>query len=284
MIFTRGGSGLKREASALKKQNTEHDVNSVKNVTRRILALDGNAVRLSLATLICILVGITAIMVPLVPTMLFASEEDAMFAVVSSMSGIFLLGLLFLVFVPCVSGFMFFAKKTVDGDRPRFVEMLAPFTGKVSYGSTLLMPLLLVFRVAVIVLPFVGGLMNLPFGAEIASMMTPIELMCDASFILCLSILASGVGAYFSSFFFFVPYIVISDRAGFFKAISLSFRMSSKRNFEIMGQMLINFARTLLAALSFMIAWLFYGAPRITVSYFVYCDRVFGVVTPADYE
>ena len=276
---------MEREDNVLETKNTDCNVNSVKNVTRRILSLDGNTVRLSLATLICVLTGVVAAIVPFVPTLLFMDEEDPMFALVSGISAMFFLGIFIFVFVPCMSGFMFFAKKTVDGDRPKFDRILAPFKGEGRYGPTLLMPVLLLLRVAVVVLPFVGGLMNLPFfSKELISQMTPLELLCDASFIFCLSVLAAVVGAYFSSCFFFVPYIVLSGRARFFKAISLSFRMSSKRRFEIMGQMLANFARTLLAVISFMIIWVFYSAPRITVSYFVYCDRVFGVVDPADYE
>lgn len=275
---------MKREAYAFENQNTEHNINSVKNVTRRILSLDGNTIRLSLATLICFLVGVTSFIVPVIPTLLFMSEEDALFAVVSIISVICLLGVCLFVFVPCLTGFMLFAKKTVDGDKPKFAEIFAPFRRDVGCGSTLLMPFLLIFRAAIVILPFVGGIMNLPFGKEILSQMTPVEILCDTAFILFLSVLAAGVGAYFSSCFFFVPYIVVSGRAGFFGALVLSFEASRKRRFEIMGYMLTNLARTVLAVLSFMIVWVFYSAPRITVSYFVYCDRVFGVVAPADYE
>ena len=266
----------------------ESELNSVKNVTRRILKMDGNLVRLILASLICIVIGVASVIVPVAPTALFVIEDEAamtpLAAMVSSFSGIALFGSFVCVFLPCISGFLCFTRKTVNGENPGFIEIFAPFTPRMKYGVSLLLPFVMLIRLVVVVLPVVGGIMNLPFFYEMSGQMSAFEIVADSAFILCLTIFAGCVGVYFSSYLFFVPYLVVSRKMKLFAAIPQSVRMFHKNILAVLKHVLSHTGKVLISLLSFLVLWMIYAAPGISVSYFVFCDKLFLDVTQADYE
>ena len=270
------------------KRIVESEVNSVKNVTRRIIRMDGNYIKLVLVSLICIVVGVASLIVPFAPSVLFIDQEEATItpvaALISSFSALAFFGLFIFVFLPCISGVLYFTRKTVSGDKPKFIEMFAPFTTRGRYGSSLLLPIVILIRGVVILLPLIGGIMNLPLFYEMSSEMSTFELIADSSFILCLTILAVCVAAYFSSYLFFVPYLVVSGKANFFASIVESIRMSHKNKLDTTKHILSHSGNVIISLLSFLVLWIILAVPRISVSYFVFCDKIFEDVPQADYE
>ena len=256
--------------------------NSIKAVTRRILASHGNTVRLSIVTLLCILVGIVVIFTYswLVTVILSGAIIDLplLFGALTLLPFSILAGGFVFLFLPCVTGAVIFAKRTVRGERPRFAAVLEPFTShdKTLYVNSILLPIAILLRVAIIFLPLVGGILNLPFVRSDVEAMSLLGMVSGCAFVLALSVLALAVGIYISSYFFFVPYLLLEGRAGLFGAFALSVRMTHGRRLEIVKMEFANIPAVILSVLSFMILWVTWAAPRMLVSYFVYCDSVAG--------
>ncbi len=207
-------------------------------------------------------------------------DGDKSFSLTLSLVALFsvvaLFGGFIFVFLPLVSGVMCFAKRTADGEKPRFVSVFEPFTSKQAkmYLSSVLLPLALLLRAAIIFLPVVGGIVNLWLIYTDVSDMTLFMIIADSAFILCLTALAFAVGVYISSYFFFVPYLVISGKTSFFGAFVKSVKMAHTRKAEITKQTLSQMPNVFVSVLSFMVLWVFFAAPRMLVSYFVYCNEV----------
>ena len=206
----------------------------------------------------------------------FGEEEHFAVGIFALLFLVSLFGGFIFVFLPCISGVMCFAKRTVDGEKPKFISVFEPFRckGKKRYRSFVLLPIALALRAAIIFLPFAGGILNLPFFYTSAAQMSFLEILADSAFILALTALATVVGIYISSYFFFVPYLVVSGKARFFASFSMSVKMARTRKSEITKQTISQIPNVLLSVLSFMVLWVFYAAPRMLVSYFVYCDSV----------
>ena len=207
----------------------------------------------------------------------FVGEEDtSAYGLFALLSFVALVGGFIFVFLPVVSGVMCFAKRTVDGEKPKFISVFEPFgcKGKKRYRSFVLLPFALLLRAAIMFLPFAGGILNFPFFYASAEQMSFFEIVADSAFILALTALATVVGIYISSYFFFVPYLVVSGKARFFASFSMSVKMARTRKSEITKQTISQIPSVILSVLSFMVLWVFYAAPRMLVSYFVYCDSV----------
>ena len=270
------------------KRIVESEVNSVKNVTHRIIRMDGNLIKLILVSLICIVVGVASVIVPFSPSVLFVDQDEAtitpLAALITSFSVLTFFGAFIFVFLPCVSGVLYFVRKTVSGEKPGFIELFTPFRVRGRYGSALILPIVMILRGVIIVLPLVGGIMNLPLFYEMSSEMSTFELIADSSFILCLAILAACVGAYLSSFLFFVPYLVVSGKAKFFASLVESIRISHRKRIDITRHVISQTGNVFIGLISFLVLWVFVSAPRISVSYFVFCDKIFEEAPQVDYE
>ena len=253
--------------------------NSIKEVTRRILRSDGNTVKLSILTLLCILLGVLILVASSWLVVFFMGEggESLPFADIAALASFaVLVGGFLLVFLPLVSGVICFAKRTADGERPRFAAVLEPFFCKNQkrYVQLVFLPLILALRVDVMLLPLACGIVNLWRIYTDVSGMSPFMIVADSAFVLALTVLAFAVGAYLSSYLFFVPYLVISGKAEFFDAIVRSVKMAHTRKLEITKYTLSQMPNALLSVLSFMVLWVLLAAPRMLVSYFVYCDEI----------
>ena len=258
--------------------------NSNRNVTRRILRADQNTVKLSVVSLFCVLTLVLILVVSSWFVIFFIGDTQniesiesniladmAALASVASMVG----GFIF-VFLPLASGVMCFAKRTVDGEKPSFLAVLEPFLCKDQkrYFSFVLLPLAIALRVAIMLLPLAGGIINIWRIFANASDASWIVMIADSAFVLALTVLALAVGVYLSSYFFFVPYLIISGKMSFFSAFAASVKMAKTKKAEIAKQTLSQAPCVLWSVLSFLVLWVILAAPRMLVSYFVYCNEI----------
>ena len=254
--------------------------NSVSAVSRRILSADTNTVRLSMATLFCILLGMFIIVTSVSLLMLgendAASQTPSAFSALPWLSLAISLGGLVFAFLPCVAGVVFFARRTVNGERPSFTVIFEPFRAKRKnkYLTSVLLSAVILLRVAVIVLPIVCGILNLPFFSDDFSQMSFLGVVGSCALVLFLSSAALVTGVYISILLFFVPYLLIEGETGFFKSLAVSVRMTRGRKGQILIYMLSKAPNIILSVISFMVLWVFWAAPRMLVSYFVYCDSI----------
>ena len=258
------------------KDDSVESSNSVGAVTKRIVRADGNGLKLSLLTL-CFLLFAFAFLVLCTLPPLFVDGGGEMLSpielLVYAVSSFGLAaGIVFLVF-PIATGIMCFAKHTVDGDRPYFLTVASPFA-KGFYLHTIAVQLIILVRMLLIALPMVGGISYLPFFFENYAETPVFFLVADSAYVICSSVAAMLVGAYFSSFLFFAPYLMVSKKMRVFDAVSESFRMSRKRHGEIIKMTARGVLDLIVSVLSFMVLFVIYAMPRMTVSYFVYCNSV----------
>ena len=259
------------------KSKRGEPVNSTASVTRRILAADGNTVKLSLATLFCILMGILVVITSswlLSVIASGASSAPLALGVLSALSFLILAGGFIFLFLPCVSGVIIFARRTVNGEKPTLGALLEPFLAKNKrkYINSILLPIALMIRMAVIFLPLVLGVISLPLVNDADASFFAVA--ASGVFLLCFLLAALAVGMYISSYFFFVPYLMVEQNAGFFEAFFLSVRMARRRKRDITLEMLSAVPSVIISVLTLMVLWVFYAAPKILVSYFVFCDRI----------
>lgn len=265
---------MDREDIPYTAKSYEH-VNSTDNVTSRILKRDSNSIRLSLVTLIFVAFFFALLLFCVFPNLFFELAPElrqsmlAFFVIAVSDWG-FRIGFVFFLF-PLFSGVILFAKFTVDGIRPSLADIFIPFKRGKWYFRSILVPIIILLRTALVVLPLVGGIASLSIFGENAKN----ELIIFTSaFEICLVIAAITVGAYISSFFYFIPYLMLVEDKGFFGALRTSFDMSRGKRVEIVKSSLRDLFDVVLSLMSFMVLFVVYAMPRMSVSYFVYCERV----------
>ena len=253
-------------------------VNSTRAVSRRILSMDMNTVRLAVATLIAIFAIIVSFAVPVIISQIFIGQVET-FAEEMILLFFFSTALLALVFLalPTASGLVSFARDTVLGKKPSLWVMLEAFRDKKGHNRAIALPFVVMLRAIIIFLPLCGGIMNLPFFYANVKTMNLFEIIADSSFILCLTLLAFAVGAYLSSFFYFMPYLMVSEKMGFFKSLAMSVRAALPRQMELTRKTLSECGLLLLSALSLFVLLPLFAVPRMLVSYFVYCNKAFGL-------
>ena len=126
-----------------------------------------------------------------------------------------------------------------------------------------------------IFMPMAGGVVFLlHFGNDgTFSAISPFEI--SALFVYAAFTVIAGmiVGVYLSSFLFFAPYLML-DGMKLRTAICTSVKMSSRENERInITRHVVSHTLSIIAAiLSLGVLFVFYTAPRISVSYYVYCD------------
>ena len=254
-------------------------INSVKNVTRRILYLDSNEIKLSLVSLICIFAGVLVLVASSAIALPLEFEDSSILSLsmilLPLISFAALVAGTFFVFCPCIAGSMVFAERLVRGEAPRLGCVFSCFASFRSFWRSLLISFVLLVRSAIIFVPMVGGILNLPFFYSNIAELSVFEVVADSAFILALTFLALVVGAYISTFFFFVPYLMISCDMGFFASLSLSFRVASAKRKETLRETLSHTGSIMISALTLMVLWIFYTMPRMLVSYFVFCEKIF---------
>ena len=202
--------------------------NSTGAVARRILSADGNTVKLSIVTLLCILVGMLVLITSSWLGTVLASgvlaDMPIAVALVSTLSLTVLFGGAIFLFLPCITGAVIFARRTVDGEKPKFAALLEPFAvkNKKKYISSILLPIAILTRAFIIFLPFVGSILTARLFVSDFSGMSLGGIVARSAFVFCLSAVALAVGMYLSTYFFFVPYLLVEERAGFIAAFSMS--------------------------------------------------------------
>ncbi len=267
---------LDRE-NILNKGDSIESQNSIESVTKRILKTDGNGFKLSLLTLAFLMIVFAFLVLFTLPPILFgvdsAEEISVAVALVCTLCDLAILAGFVLLAVPIASGIMYFASYTVCGLRPYLLHVATPFEKGLYFRSIAIQTIIFV-RMLIVGLPFVGGLAYLPIFFTDYTESSFFFILTDSAFVICSTIAATLVGAYFSSFLFFAPYLIISQNKGVFSAISESFRISKGRRLKIMTMTARGLFDLILSALSFMVLFVIYAMPRMTISYFVYCNSV----------
>lgn len=262
----------------LNNNNTIESQNSIGDVTKRILKTDGNSIKLSLLTL-CFAMVFFAVLVfctlPAVFSDVWAGEEPSIVSSLCYMiSGLAIFpGSIFLI-LPLASGIMYFAMLTVLGSKPYFWDVMQPFEKGLYFRSIAAQGIIFV-RILIIGMPLVGGLSYISLIFANYNEISFFFLAIDLAFVICTTVAATVVAACFSSFFFFAPYLIIAQNKGVFASLAESFRMSRGRHTEIIKMTARGIFDLILSAISFMVLFVIYAMPRMTVSYFVYCNGIF---------
>ena len=261
-----------------KNNKSAESVNSTANVTRRILSMDGNALRISLVSLFTLSIAFAVLVVCSFPTSFFLISEDAEFIpyeieLVSMLVTASLMVCGAFILCPIFSGVLRFVDLTVDGKQPKFVMMFSCFRGAKRYFNSILLPLVMLIRIMLVLVPLAGGIMFIPM-TEIAEQPLMFFTLAKVVFLLFATLAATAVGMYISSFLYFVPYLVTAHNYGIFSAITASIHLSRGRKAELLRMSLRSMWYATVGALSLFVAWVIYGMPKTSVSYFVYCNEV----------
>ena len=261
------------------KQKSVEPINSTSNVTRRILSSDANAPRLAVVTLFCLFLLFIILIVFSLPLSFLEIPTDVE-AIPMEINAIiyasFLLqgACLVFVFLPVVSGVMFFVKSTVDGAHPKLADIFLPFRGVKRYFRSILLSAVVAVRIMLVVLPLVGGILKLPIFNEGYAQSSLFIATAESAFVLFVTFAAVAVGAYISTYLYFVPYLVVAHNRGLIPAVIMSVRLARTRRMEMLRMSLRSVLYTVLSAVSLLVIWVICAMPHISVSYFVYCDSV----------
>ena len=249
---------------------------SVGAVTARILRTDRNALRLSLATLVCILSVMMTYIVSCLPVLFLVGDSQIPQSALEVFMALLMLlmlmcGIVFLC-VPCVSGYVSFSVKLARGENPPFVEIFAPFRSAKRYFASFSQVFAIALRVMIFVMPLVGGIVSMELFGKY-SIHSTIELAARTAYDVFAIVAVLCVSAFFSSYLYFAPYLIscgMKARAAFRESV----RMSKQRRIEIIKQSFSQTGRILLAIISFGVLFVLYTAPHMSVSYAVYCEGV----------
>ncbi len=277
MLFE-GRLGLDRE-NIFDKDAFGESQNSLANVTKRIIKTDGNGLKLSLLTLCFFMLLFGFLVLCTFPTVFFGTETAETVSLlegfVYTLSSLALLvGIIFLI-LPSATGIMYYAMLSVFGLKPCFLYVVMPF-GRGNYFRSIEVQLIVILRMLAIGLPLIGGLSYLPVVFAELSESSPFLMITESAFIICATLAATLVGAYFSSFLFFAPYLILAGKMKPFAALAESCRMSRARHAKIIKMSVRGLFDLLISALSLMVLYVLYAMPRMSVSYFVYCNSVIG--------
>ncbi len=246
-------------------------------VTKRIIKTDGNGLKLSLLTLCFVMLVFSVLVLCTLPTVWIETgnaEELSFFEglvfLLSSLAIAF--GVVFLV-MPVASGIIYYAMYLSFGLKPYFLHVFTPFE-KGYYLRSIAVQIIILVRMLAVGLPLVGGLSYLPIFFADYRESSIFLTVSDSAFIICATVAAALVGAYISSFLFFAPYLITVHKRGVFAALSESCRMSRERHVEIIKMTVRGLLDVAISALSFMVLYVIYAMPKMSVSYFVYCYSV----------
>ena len=246
--------------------------NSVNEVTRRILKLDGNSLTLAVGFLVCIVLCITPIVAFLAGWYLLSSENIFLGLFGNLLAPAMIVGFVFL-FLPIVAGYMSLARDAVNGKKNGLLELFSVYRGPKKYFKSVLLSVLLIAYVIFAAVFFIGGFVH--FRAS-AAMVGADQVILLIPFLLCTFIAALFVLAYITSCVFFVPYIYLNG--GKLKgAIRGSVKISAKYRSQIIKLEFSYLLHLLVGILSLGVLLVIRSAPKISVSYFVFCNRIFEI-------
>lgn len=249
-----------------------HENNSVKEVTRRILKLDGNSLTLAVGFLICIVLCITPIVAFYAIWYLF-SLENIFLGLFGILLGLAMLAVFVFLFLPVIAGYMSLARDTVNGKRNGLLGLFSVYRGPKKYFKSVLSSVLLIVYVIFVAVFFVGGFIHFQ---ACSAMVGADQVILLIPFLVCAFIASAFVLAYITSCVFFVPYIYLSG--GKLKgAIRGSVKISAKYRSQIIKLEFSYLLHLLVGILSLGVLLVIRSAPKISVSYFVFCNRIFEI-------
>ena len=250
-----------------------NEKNSVKEVARRILKMDGNTLTLSLGFLICLVLCILPLVLSSAVSYL-VPPESPLFGLCQLVGIMIMFGGLVFVSLPSVAGYQTLAKDIVNGEKRNVLDLFSICKNAKKYFRGMLLSLLSILYVLFIVFVFVGGIVQLRASAEALVIVGPIEIVSLISFWLCTVVAAVTVLAYISSYLFFVPYLYLNGTK-FKDALRMSFVESKSCRAQIIKQEFLYLLYLLLGIITLGVVLVIRSAPKISVSYFVFGNRVF---------
>ena len=248
--------------------------NSVREVTRRILKTDGNTLTLALGFLICLVIFIAIFSVSSVFAYL-VSPENIFFVLLQLLSILIMLGGTVFLFLPCVAGYMNLSRDIANGKDSNLLSLFSVYRKGGKYFRSMWYTVFSTAYAFFFTLVLVGGFVQFRASANALVLVSPIELLALVLFWLCSFIAAVVVLLYISSYLFFVSYLYLGG-AKLKDAVRMSVRASKTCRAQIIKQEFLYLLYLLLGILTLGVVLVIRSAPKITVSYFVFGNRVFG--------
>ena len=247
--------------------------NSVKAVSRRILQMDGNTLTLILGFIVCAILYISPMVIAWAITYL-APEESLFFVMLQLLAMLIMLCGFVMVSLPCAAGYATLARDIVNGKKPSLLCFFSVFTDKKRYPRAILYALILMAYIAAAALVFAGGFAQLDASLIAITDADFFKMLALFAFWLCAFIAAALVFAYFSSYMFFVPYGYLEGKK-FKDAVKESVAASGKCRAQIIKLEFSYLGHLLVGFLSLGVLLVIRSAPMISVSYVVFCNRIF---------
>ncbi len=252
--------------------------NSVRAVSKRILSIDGNHLRLVLGVIISVVAAMLPIFLSSLPLLFGAPVFDehgeimiSDFAAVLELLTI--IAVLVFISMPIISGVLLFSAKLVRGTHPTLVEILAPFRMPRLFWRAIMLGAVTVITVALPIFATVGGIAVTCAVIEYLGDISVAILLAVVIFMLCLILLALAVSLYASSYLFFVSEFTFRGMK-IKKAISESVVRTQGKHAIIVREMLKLLPHAILSVLTLGVYFVLLAAPRMLVTYFVLVNKL----------
>ena len=256
------------------EKNMPHgEKNSVKEVSRRILQTDGNTLTLIIAFIVCVILFISPLMISWVVAYL-APAESIFFVMLQPVAVLILFGGFVFVSLPSIAGYATLAGDIVNGKRSGLLSLFSIYKDAKRYFRVMLHALLTIVYLALAALVFAGGFVQLNASFIALSGAGFFEILSLVAFWLVAFLAAMIIFAYLSSYVFFVPYAYLEGRK-LKDAVKESVAASKKCRAQIIKLEFSYLGHLLIGLLSLGVLLVIRCAPKISVSYFVFCNRVF---------
>ncbi len=252
--------------------------NSETAVSSRILRMDGNQMKLALASLLCIVALVFPFVLANAGIYFFGvyyEDGELMMTGLSVLAyPILLLGAGILVSLPCVCGIYTLAARISRGEMPPVSVILEPFVSSKAYSSAISSGFVAILRIAIVASPAVGGIALLGGALDMVNVFSLMIKAAVVVFMILAIAAASCMAVLLQSYLFF--YEALRQRGmTFWGAICASVRMSRGRKLDIFRYLCSHAELVILSVITLGMIVPFYTVPKMSVSYFVYTDKYF---------
>lgn len=244
--------------------------NSVRAVTARILASDGNLIKLVLSVLVFIVILLTPIFFSSAAYYVFGSEtseadELAIPIIVELAVLLITLAIYVFLLLPMIAAIYKLARKIVKANMK---ECLPD-----SYFRDVFLGFVSAIGIAFPVAVLAGGIYVCDsFCRFVVSMQDLLVKIIVFLFLACFVVMVFLFSLYLSSVLFYVPEIILGGET-IPSAIKKSFLLSRENRADIIKHELFCIALTAVSILTLGVAFVLYVAPFIAVSYFVLVNK-----------
>lgn len=255
------------------KRAPSNEKNSVNEVTRRILKMDGNTLTLCVGFLICLLLCITPIVLSYVISYLLP-PENIFFGLFQLASVLVMFGGLIFLSLPTMAGYLNLAKDITCGKEHNFISLFLVYTNSRKYFKAIWYAVLSILFAVLAAFVFIGGFVQLKACINALDSVGGFEIASLVLYWLCSFVAAVLIFAYLTSYLFFVPYVYL-DGAKLKDAVRMSVAKSKTCRTQIIKQEFLYLFYLLLGIITLGVVLVIRSVPKISVSYFVLCNSVF---------